>query len=476
VTSRLSTARAEPRDAAARPVVTVWVLGFTCLVASLGQSLVVPLLPVLPERLGVSAGAVTWLVTITVLAAAVANPLLGRLGDQFGLRRVLLVTVGAYVAGSVICLVPAGFVVLLVGRGLQGAASAAIPLSISLMGAVLPRRERANGIASASAMMGVGGAVGLPLTGILNAWGGLTAVFLVTAVGGLLALVAIRLLVPVPAAGDSGTPVDLVGSLLLVGLLVLLLLPLSRGTAWGWASPATIGTVLAGLVVAVAFARVELRRRHPVVDLRLAATRAALLINIASVLVGMTLFVNFLGSMQMLQAPRETGYGLGMDTLTAGLWMLPGGMLMALASPVAARLMIRVGSRACLLVGVAVLVAGAVPRAVAPYSLTMIVVSSAVASVGTAIAYCALPAMVLDSTPARRSAAANGLNALARSAGTAVASATLGALVGLGTAGMVGFFVVGAAASVLALVLVLSLPRGLGRPGEAAVVPGAAMS
>jgi len=200
VTSRLSTARAEPRDAAARPVVTVWVLGFTCLVASLGQSLVVPLLPVLPERLGVSAGAVTWLVTITVLAAAVANPLLGRLGDQFGLRRVLLVTVGAYVAGSVICLVPGGFVVLLVGRGLQGAASAAIPLSISLMGAVLPRRERANGIASASAMMGVGGAVGLPLTGILNAWGGLTAVFLVTAVGGLLALVAIRLLVPVPAA------------------------------------------------------------------------------------------------------------------------------------------------------------------------------------------------------------------------------------------------------------------------------------
>jgi len=213
-----------------------------------------------------------------------------------------------------------------------------------------------------------------------------------------------------------------------------------------------------------------------VVDLRLAATRAALLINVASVLVGMTLFVNFLGSMQMLQAPRETGYGLGMDTLTAGLWMLPGGMLMALASPVAARLTMRVGSRACLLVGVAVLVAGAVPRAVAPDSLTMIVVSSAVASIGTAIAYCALPAMVLDSTPAHRSAAANGLNALARSAGTAVASATLGALVGLGTAGMVGFFVVGAAASVLALVLVLSLPRGLGRPGEAAVVPGAAMS
>jgi hypothetical protein len=86
------------------------------------------------------------------------------------------------------------------------------------------------------------------------------------------------------------------------------------------------------------------RRRHPVVDLRLAARRVALLVNITSVLVGLALFVNFLGSMQMLQAPREGGYGLGMDVLTAGWWMLPGGVLMALASPLAARLMVRNGS------------------------------------------------------------------------------------------------------------------------------------
>lgn len=129
----------------------------------------------------------------------------------------------------------------------------------------------------------------------------------------------------------------------------------------------------------------------------------------------------------------------------------------------AARLMVRIGSRACLVVGAAVLVVGAVPRVFAAGSLAMIAASAAVASIGTAIAFCALPALVLDSTPAPRSAAANGLNALARSTGTAIASATLGALLGVGAGGMVGFFVVGAAASVGALLSVMLVPRAPAR-------------
>lgn len=435
------------------PSLILAAVAFAALVASLTQTLVVPVLPQLPALLGSSPGATSWVVTVTVVTAAAANPLLGRLGDQFGLRRVLLWTLVVFVLGSALCAASPNLALLIVGRALQGGATASIPLGISLLSALMPSERRAVGVALVSTLLGIGGAVGVALSGVVaEAWG-VRGLFVVTAVAGTVALVAAARLLPEPPRGDGGTPVDVVGGFLLVATLTLVLLPVSRGSSWGRTAPPTLGLFAAAL-----FGAVQLRRAAPVVDLRLAAERPMLLTNLASLLIGFTLFVNFLGTTAVLQAPLEGGHGFGLGAADAGLALLPTGFVMALFSVAAARIVVRSGGRATLLVGIALMIVGLAPRLVLHAEVWHVIVSAAVVSGGTAIAFAAAPALVLDSTPPRRTAAATGLNALARSMGLAVASAVFGTLGDFGGPGLAVFVSSGVAASVAALGAALAIP------------------
>jgi MFS family permease len=436
----------------------VLTLAMAALVASLTQTLVVPILPLLPERLGVSPSAASWVVTVIVVTAAVANPVLGRLGDQFGLRRVLFGTLSAYVVGSIICALATTLPVLVVGRALQGGATASIPLGISLLAALLPEGRRAVGVALVSAMLGLGGSVGLTLAGAIAEGWGTQALFLVPAALGVLVIVALAVVVPEPPRGDGGTPLDVPGGLALVTTLTLVLLPLSRGGSWGWSSPLTLGLAAGGLGAGVVF-----------VLLQLAATRPVLLTNLTSVLVGFVLFVNFLGTAAMMQAPVPAagGYGFGLGMLEAGLAILPGGVLMACLALVAARVVVRHGGRVTLMLGVGLMTVGALPRLVFHDHLWQAMLWSALSASGSTVVFAAVPALVLATTPGTRIAAANGLNALARSLGLAIAAAVFGVLTEQAGHGLAAYFTLAAAASVVALCLSTAIPRGLRRRAPA---------
>jgi MFS family permease len=445
----------------------VLTLAMAALVASLTQTLVVPILPLLPERLGVSPSAASWVVTVIVVTAAVANPVLGRLGDQFGLRRVLFGTLTAYVVGSIICALATTLPVLVVGRALQGGATASIPLGISLLAALLPEGRRAVGVALVSAMLGLGGSVGLTISGAIAEGWGTRALFLVPAAVGVLVIVSLVVVVPEPPRGDGGTPLDVPGGLALITALVLVLLPLSRGGSWGWSSPLTLGLAAGGLGAGVVFVLLQLRRRAPMVDLRLAATRPVLLTNLTSVLVGFVLFVNFLGTAAMMQAPAAGGYGFGLGMLDAGLAILPGGVLMACLALVAARVVVRHGGRVTLMLGVGLMTVGALPRLVFHEHLWQAMLWSALSASGSTVVFAAVPALVLATTPGTRIAAANGLNALARSLGLAIAAAVFGVLTEQAGHGLAAYFTLAAAASVVALCLSTAIPRGLRRRAPA---------
>lgn len=129
-----------PGDAAPplRTNVIVAVLAFGGIVVSLMQTLVIPLVPVLPDLLGATPGDTAWAITATLLAAAVATPTVGRLGDMYGKRRMLLFSLAVLVAGSVLCALAHSLVPMVVGRALQGLAAGVIPLGISIMRDVLP--------------------------------------------------------------------------------------------------------------------------------------------------------------------------------------------------------------------------------------------------------------------------------------------------------------------------------------------------
>jgi predicted MFS family arabinose efflux permease len=437
------------------------VVASAALITSFTQTLLVPVLPDLPRQLGTTASTSSWLVTITVVVGAVANPLLGGFGDRFGRSRMLLVAIGAFVVGSVLCAVTTDLAVLLVGRAIQGLSAAAIPLGVGIMAHLAPPDRRASGIALVSAMVGVGGAVGLPLAGLLAAAWGLAGVFWTSAGIGAGVLVATIFLVPdVRPAGPVRGRLDWIGTLLLATGVATTLIPTSQGATWGWTSGPTLGLFGLAAILLPAFCWYELRTSDPVVDIRLAATRSTLLTNVAGLALGAGFFISFLSAITILQTPAGPGEGFGLTVVEAGWLMLPGGGAMALAAPLGARMVSRHGSRSALLVACAIVATGFAIQIAPRAQVWQLVCSTVVVAAGIAVAYSAMPALVLDTAPSHQAAEASGVNALARNLGSALGTALFGLAAGVShpsAAGYTTLYLAGAAMAVIALTAALAI-------------------
>jgi predicted MFS family arabinose efflux permease len=436
------------------------VIAGAAFVASLTQALVVPLLPSLSTGLDVSGAAVSWLVTSTVIAGAIANPLLGRFGDQYGRRRLLLIALGAFVFGSVICAVADNLGVMILGRAVQGISTAAIPLGIGLIASIAPPAGRAAGIALVSAMLGIGGAAGLPLAGIIAAAWGYPGVFWSSAAVGTVVIITTLLFVPDVRVTTPRGRSDLCGAALLTIGLVALLLPVSQGTTWGWSSSATLGLFLLAGIALFVFGLAELRHRDPIVDLRQATRRPILLTNFTAVLLGFGFFISFLAAMTLFQQHGSEGFGL--PVVAAGLCMVPGGLLMVLVAPAAARAISTVGGRTTLIAAGVIVGVGFTIQLIPGHSILQLIVSTSIVSAGIAAAYAAMPALILDASPDHSAAAATGVNALARNLGSAIGSAVFGMLSASATptpAAFTTLYALGATTALLAVVIATAIRR-----------------
>jgi MFS family permease len=453
----------------ARAWLELMVVGLGALMVSLSQSLLVPVLPILPGKLHTSAGDVEWLLTSTLLVGAVAVPLFGRLADMFGKRLMLMVALTTLAVGSLLDALTSNVGLLILGRAVQGASLSAIPLGISLLSSVLPPARVRSAIALVSAMLGVGGALGLPLAGLVGEHSDFHVLFWITAIAGAAALVATIAFVR-ESPSRTGGRIDIVGAVLLSGGLVALLLPLAQGSAWGWGSVRTVGLLVVAVVVLTAFVVAELRVHAPLVDITAMSRRPIMLTNVASLLFGFALFASLIGTASYVEAPRASGYGFDSSILVGGLCLLPSGLLMLLLAPVAARLIGRWGAHRTLTFGALVVAAGWLLRIVATGSLWEVVIGSTIIGAGTGIGYAAMPTLINRNTPPTEIAAANGLNSLSRSLGSSLASAIGGSLL---TASMVvlgGFalpslgayralFAVCGVAALLAAVIALFIPQ-----------------
>lgn len=471
-------------EASPRANLVVAVLALAGITVSLMQTLVIPLIPALPGLLHASAADTTWAITATLLAGAVATPTMGRLGDMYGKRRMLLISLGALVAGSAIGALSDTLVPMVAGRTLQGLAAGVIPLGISIMRDELPAERLGSATALMSASLGVGGALGLPAAALLAENADWHALFWTAAGLGVVVTTLVVALVPESPVRTGGR-FDVPGAAGLSVALVCLLLAISKGADWGWGSAATLGLFAAAVVVLLLWGRWELRTAQPLVDLRTTARRQVLLTNIASAVFGFAMFAMSLVLPQLLQLPAATGYGLGRSMLTVGLVMAPSGLVMMALAPVSARISRTRGPKTTLMLG-AVVVAAGYALGIGLMSATWhLVLVSSVVGAGIGLAYGAMPALVMGAVPVSETAAANSLNTLMRSIGTSVSSATAGLVlarltVSFGPATLPsrdGFRLVlgmGSAAALIALAVAAFLPR---RPAaveapEVAVVAG----
>ncbi|MEU4521267.1 MFS transporter [Amycolatopsis sp. NPDC024027] len=457
----------------------VVVLASCGLVASFMQTLVVPLIPVFPRLLHVPAADASWVVTVTLLAASVITPVSGRLGDLYGKRRMILVSLGLLIAGSVVSATTSALALQILGRGLQGCAMGVIPLGISIMRDELPPERVGGAISLMSATLGVGGAIGLPVAAVVAENADWHALFWTAAGLGLACALLILTVVP-ESSVRTPAPFDYFGAFGLAAGLLCLLLPVVKGGTWGWASAPTLGLAAAAVVILLVWGAYQLRRRDPLVDLRVSARRPVLFTNFASIMVGFALYAMALSFPQLLQAPASTGYGLGQTMVESGLTLAPNGLVMMLLSPVSARLIARFGPRPTLMSGSLVIAAGYAFAIVLMDNALELITASVIIGAGVGIAYAAMPALIMGSVPVTETASANGLNSLMRSVGTAISSAVMAAMLaqltisvgGLPVPSLAGFratFAVAAGAALAGALLAALVPKRRTAPELVAV-------
>lgn len=439
-------------------------------VASLAllQSLVIPVIPLIAADFGVTADAASWTNTSWLIAAAVATPLLGRIGDLRGRRNTFLAVLAVVAIGDVVASFAPNLEVLILARVLQGVGGALFPLAFGLLRDVMPRHQLTGAIGATSAIIGIGGAAGSVLAGPLAellGWQGIFAVPFVAAVAGILLTM---MLVP-PAGLRAVGRVNVLSAVLLSGWLIALLVPLSSGARWGWTSPLTLALFAAAVLLMVAWVVSELRSSEPLVDLRLMASRAIWPVNAAALLIGAAAF-GFWGYLpQFLETPASSGWGLGLGVQAAGLALLPlligmssvGFATGAIARVIPLRLMMALG---------ALLMAGGVVFAVFDHeTLVTLAIAGGVFGLGIGLAYASTASIIVESVPADRTGIATGVNANLRTIGSAVGSAfttavVFGAVEPGATPALDGYAVAWltlAAGAVAAAILVLTVrPRG----------------
>ncbi|MCF3119752.1 MFS transporter [Streptomyces arenae] len=401
------------------------VLAFSGIVVAVMQTLLVPVIKDLPTLLDTAPSDATWVMTSTLLAGAVSTPIMGRLGDLYGKRKMLLTSLAVMVVGSLVCGFTDDLVVMIVGRALQGFAMGAIPLGIGLMRDELPREKLGSAMALMSSSIGVGGGLALPLAALTAQHADWHALFFGAAGLGVLSMLLTLAFVPESPVRAEGT-FDVIGALGLSAGLALFLLPITKGSDWGWGSGTTLGLFAAAAVVLVLWGVLELRMKAPLVDLRTTARRSVLFTNLASIMVGVAFYAVSLVLPQLLQLPTATGYGLGQSMVVAGLCVMPLGLTMMFTAPVYARLSAKYGPKVTLILGMLIIAVGYGAGLGLMSAAWQTVIIAVVLGAGIGLAYSSLPALIIGSVDPSETGAANGLNTLMRSIGTSVSSAVIG--------------------------------------------------
>lgn len=439
-------------------------LSVVVLTVAVLQTAVVPVLGIIADQLHASIVGVSWAVTANLLAAVAATPLLGRLADLHSKHRVLLGVLVVVLAGSLLAALTSSLPLLVIARVLQAASYALYPISIAILREELPPERLMSAMAVLSGTLGFGGGTGLVVVGLLmNGDAGYHRVFWLTTAFTVVVIAIVLVVVPRRPHESAGS-IDWPGAAGLAVGLSTLLLAITQGQTWGWASAATLGCVLGGISVLAGWWWWERHTGRPLVSTSMLTRRPILLTNVATVFVGMGLYFAFLGLTLFVQIPREAaGYGFGATVLEASVvYLLPGAFTGFLVALISGRFIDRFGARPVLVVAALAGIAGFLFIALVHAHTWQIIVASILANAYISLGYGALPALVVSEVDAGETGVATGMNAIARTIGSSIAAAVVAMLLSRSAPGtgvpmessFLAIFLGGAITSTLALGLI----------------------
>ena len=395
------------------------VLSLAALAYAVLSSAVIPALPTFQRSLHASETGVTWLLTGFLLSASVGTAIIGKLGDMNGKKRLLVWTLLALAAGTLLAAVSSSLAVLIIARLIQGVAGGIFPLSFSIIRDEFPADRVAGSIGLMSAILGIGSGLGLVVGGLIDEHLNWHWLFWIPLPAMVLAAACTWRYIPESRVRSPGRVNWAAAALLTTGMSVLLL-AITQTTVWGWTSPRTLALMAAGLAVCAVWIVVEVRSRTPLIDMSMMRVRGVWTANLAAFLLGGGLYAWFLLLPQFAQLPTSTGFGYGASVVTAGLYLLPCAVGMGVLGSLAGRVERRFTSRRALIAGAAI-------SAVACGWLTLtsqhpydMLVSSTLFGVGIGLAFSALGNLIVQAVPPSQTGVASGMNTVLRTLGGAL--------------------------------------------------------
>lgn len=419
-------AAADDRPGGSAAALVAVLFGIGMLIAFIG-SLGAPLIPRLADLHGRSVAATQWALTITLLTGAVTTPVLGRLGDGPHRRTAMLGALTAISCGALVCALPGGFTLLLVGRCLQGMGMGLMPVAMTVARDHLPADRAARTIALLSVTTAFGAGVGFPLSGFTSDVFGVRATFTLAGILSMLAFVAAYKVVP-SSRHQAARPLDLAGAVLLAIPLALLVTGLSQASQWGLGSGRFWACLLGAVIGFATWTRHQLRTPHPLVDLRSMRVPPVIAAHLAALLSGAGMFLLFSLMMSFVQMPESTGYGMGRSVFFAGMLLVP----LSITTYVAARMLPTIGAwvgeRWVMPFGCAVYLSSVALFLVARHSIVGLAAISAGSGFGLGILLASLPRKIVGSIARSENGSALGFNQVLRTVGGTVGSSLGGAV------------------------------------------------
>jgi EmrB/QacA subfamily drug resistance transporter len=404
--------------------VTLAILTLAGIAFALQQTMVIPALPTLQRDLHTTTTWVTWVLTVFLLVASVATPVLGKLGDQYGKERLLVISLALFFIGSIGAAAAWNIWALIGWRAVQGAGAAVFPLSYGIIRDEFPREKVGVAIGLVSAVFGIGGGFGIVLSGVIVDHVSWRWLFIVGAVGIGLALVLVHRFIP-ESPIKTPSRVDYPGAFLLSVGLIAMLVALTEGENWGWTSSRILGLAVASVVFLVVWGVVELRVDEPMVDMRMLARREILFTNITALISGFAMFGTFVLVPNFVEMPHGLSsslqdavhYGFHASATKAGLYLLPSSIALLFAGPLAGIIGKRTGFKWPLAAGMLLVSISAGSLAEWHDRPWQILAAMPVLGIGVGFAFAAMATLITEAVRPTETGVATGMNTVMRTVG-----------------------------------------------------------